>query len=151
YLFLLLLPTGLLATRYVQLHRASERDLREALAEADQLDPGWSWDELEASRKTMPDDQNSGLLAIAVNGQIPIPWPNVEQEQKLLEGVLPPERQLNAEQIKFLRGQMARVPDALAQARRLADMPAGRLPLSWSRDGTYVLLEHTHKMGTVAH
>jgi ABC-type transport system involved in multi-copper enzyme maturation permease subunit len=150
YAFLLLLPTGMLAARYVQLHRAADRDLQEAEAEADRLDPGWRWEELEAARKTMPDDQNAGLLAVAVDKQVSVPWPNQEEEHKLLEGVLPPERLLNDEQIKCLRSQLAHMRDALVQARRLADFPEGRLPLRWSKDGTYVLLEHTHKMGTVA-
>ena len=34
------------------------RDWADACAEADRLDPGWRWAELEAARPSLPDDRN---------------------------------------------------------------------------------------------
>src|SRR5947207_11465325 len=64
------LAAGLLAYVRVYQFRAAVA-WAEALAEADRLDPGWRWEDLEAQRPAIPDDQNAALLIIRLNGQ----WP----------------------------------------------------------------------------
>src|SRR5262245_16107831 len=49
----------------------SRHELAEALAEADRLDPGWRYEELEARREPVPDAENSALVAIEAAGKIP--------------------------------------------------------------------------------
>src|SRR5260370_6994221 len=56
-----------------------ERDWREALAEADQLDPGWSFAELEAKRAEIPDEENSARRVLAAHAIFPDPWPPWEK------------------------------------------------------------------------
>src|SRR4051794_39201068 len=43
----------------------------EALAEADRLDPGWRWGDLEAKRANVPDEQNAALLILQLSSR----WP----------------------------------------------------------------------------
>jgi hypothetical protein len=148
YLALMLLPLALVLARYVLLHLADRQSLSEAIAEADRLDPGWRWEELEAARKVVPDGQNSGRVAVQVMGLFPGVWPDPERA-RVLEG-LTPERQLHLVQVEYVRREMARAHRALGPARRLADLPEGRLPISWSADGMYPILGYTHNMRTVA-
>src|SRR6516165_6614633 len=44
----------------------SDRDLREAIAEADRLDPGWQLDDLESKRATLPAAENSATCILKV-------------------------------------------------------------------------------------
>src|SRR5437764_9996403 len=50
------------------------RAWRVACAEADTLDPGWRWDELVASRPSVPDGENSALTIQAASGLLPKRW-----------------------------------------------------------------------------
>src|SRR6266852_6780728 len=52
-----------------------ERLLGEARAEADRLDPGWRFDELQARREATPDDQNSAFVLMAAKQALPSQWP----------------------------------------------------------------------------
>src|SRR5205807_1068756 len=40
--------------------------LNQAFAEADQLDPGWRWSDLDARREVIPDAENSALAVYAL-------------------------------------------------------------------------------------
>jgi len=54
----------------------TERDLREAMAEADRDSPvGWRIDELEAQREQIPDEENAALVAFRVKTLLPAAWP----------------------------------------------------------------------------
>ena len=37
----------------------SEDELREAIAETERIDPHWRWDDLQANREPVPDEQNA--------------------------------------------------------------------------------------------
>ncbi len=43
----------------------SEQELQDAIAEADRLDPGWRFEDLEARRKVIPDEANAALPVLA--------------------------------------------------------------------------------------
>src|SRR5690348_8453485 len=54
----------------------SDRDLREAEAEADRLEPdGWRLDDIEARRQVLADEDNAALVVMAMKPKLPIPWP----------------------------------------------------------------------------
>src|SRR5207245_2900027 len=121
--------------------------LQRAIAEADQLDPGWRTLELEAKRVVVPDEQNSALVIAAAKKLLPAKWPmwdspyapenkgrDPEETLALKQGLwtLEPPVQLTDQQIAALRQELARAAAALAEARRLADLPHGRFPFQYT-------------------
>ena len=121
----LLLLALLLAAGAREVYRMGEgdRQLGEAAAEADRLDPHWRFDELEAARGAVPDERNAALVVLEVIRLLPARW------RSSLLRVDEPKRQLDAAgREAALRAELTKLAPALAQARRLADLPEGRFP-----------------------
>jgi hypothetical protein len=112
--------------------RTPEDDLKEALAEADRLDPGWRLEQLEAKRPALPVDENSAVAAQAVRRLLPEKWPPVELYAVTEKAT--PEIRLSPAQSDLLRRELDKVKPALAEARRLADLPNGRYSIKWAAD-----------------
>jgi ABC-type Na+ efflux pump permease subunit len=127
----------------------ADRHLSAALEETDRADPGWRLADVEAARKTIPDEQNSGKLVLAVHGLIPGwgGWPTRELASKLDE--LPPQVRLSADQRDGIRNDLVDVEDALVQVTPLADLPEGRYTLNWSRDFIGTMLPHVDALHRV--
>src|SRR5690348_11636443 len=54
----------------------TDRDLREAMAEADHDSPGgWQLDDIEAHREHVPDDENAALVVMKIKSLLPANWP----------------------------------------------------------------------------
>jgi hypothetical protein len=128
---------------YLDRVEAADAAVREALSEADRLDPGWRLEELEARRATVPDNENSALQVRRAKKLIPPKWAAGEPFSELFRDFEDsgPERQLNAEQLKALRAALARAAPALAEADRMKDMPRGRFPLVYNPDWIFA---HQH-------
>jgi hypothetical protein len=130
---------------YVYLDYAWQQDLREAVAEADRLDPGWRLEDLERARPPVPDDENGAALVKAARAQMPGRWlavpggGDVGLEDRL--AALPPTRLPDEADLKSLRDTLGKVAAALDVARELADRPRGRYAVNWSNDyvGTRML------------
>jgi hypothetical protein len=137
------------------LYFAADRHLQEAFDQADHLDPGWRLFELEARRPAIPDGENSALLIMPIRQALPKDWPIWEtgaganaspEERNRLEGLresfpsLTPPAQLTPAQIEALRAEIARAAPALAVAHKLAGMPRGRHPITYSPDWIGTLL-----------
>jgi type II secretory pathway pseudopilin PulG len=60
---------------YAYDRQAQEQALKEAVAEADHVDPGWRLEEIEAARKVIPDERNAALKVIEVRRLMPKTWP----------------------------------------------------------------------------
>src|SRR2546423_1146117 len=56
------------------MYQARERALREAVAEADRLDPGWRFEDLEAAREPVPEAENGALQLLAAHQLMPAKW-----------------------------------------------------------------------------
>lgn len=116
----------------------AHRDLDQAIAETDRLDPGWRFQDLEAERRIPPADENSALQVLAVDALLPRPWPtppaNPNDEDSYVLQALPPERRLEDRHARLVRADLQRAGPALGQARKLADMPTGRYAVTWSAD-----------------
>src|SRR5439155_5253804 len=54
---------------------------------------------------------------------------------------LPKPHQLDAAQVKALREEMEKATMAVAEARKLADLPHGRFPLQWAPDSISTILQ----------
>jgi hypothetical protein len=128
------------------------RELVEAEAEADRLDPGWRLEELEAKRKQLPDERNGALPILAARkllseGWAATPLENARASEErggrlrnvnfVLGWQLPPVL-LNSEQTAILRAKLEPTTDALAEARKLADLPEGRFPISYGADPIHI-------------
>ena len=136
----------------------SGKQLQSALAEADRLDPGWRINDLEASRRSILDNENSGLVLIAAKQLMPAHWPaweftsapeNKELNHELLASLPvvlldrdPPVR-IEPGHLKILRDELRRAAPALAEAHKILDFPRGRYPIQYAKDYISTLLVHT--------
>jgi hypothetical protein len=135
---ILVLLLGFLAGGYFYISRAAEKRLQAAIAEADRLDPGWRLEEIEARRAVIPDEENSArkiILAVRLMEAHVKPGIWVNQIPLFNElQTLSPEIQVNERQQKVLQTELKKLRDALAEARKVADMPRGRFPITYSPD-----------------
>jgi hypothetical protein len=107
--------------------RQAEADLQTALAEVDAAEPqGWQWSDLEAQREKIADDANSSLLVVQAARAMPADW----KDEPIFDEVkgLPPPAQLTEDQSAALRAVLEKLEPALAQGRKLVDLPKGRFP-----------------------
>jgi hypothetical protein len=120
-------------------------ELAAAIAETDRLDPGWRFEELEARRRLPPAERNAALQVLKVHSSIPPGWHTrsapapaaLEAGPDRVDDVLhdlAPERQVDERQTRRLRTDLKRAGPALAQARKLGDLPEGRYPVAWTAD-----------------
>jgi hypothetical protein len=104
------------------LHRwSAQRELDAVIALLDQADPGWQLDELEASRKAIPEDKNAALAVGAIRRLLPEQWKPEDPPAR-------PERRISPAQTEELRKVLLRAAAALNEARALADYAEGRYP-----------------------
>jgi hypothetical protein len=139
------LALALLWALSVYFNWISDRNLQEAIAEADRLDPGWRQEELEAEREEIPDAENAALCVEAAYRLIPTNWPSQQLARKADEGdeenvpleysifELSPEMQLNPEQLEYLRTELQKAAPALAKAHELSQLLRGRFQVNWPR------------------
>ncbi len=69
-----------------------EKDLREAIAEADHLDPGWQFEDLEAQRAQVPDAENAARCVVRVHQLMPQLGADEELQRRLAD--VEPQQQL---------------------------------------------------------
>jgi hypothetical protein len=138
----------------------SDRDLRQAEAEADRLDPdGWRLEDIEAHRKVLSDEENAAVVVRALKSKLPGSWPlprpappaadapegdgaaapawSPPAQQVYVDNDLsdlPPPVLLDAALLRDLRADLKAAEPALADARKLAGLRDGRFPLTYSRD-----------------
>ncbi len=114
-------------------HRA-RLEVAEAAAEADRLDPDWRFENIEAERRLPPPERNSALQVLKAKSLLPRRWPDLPPAED--DGQAAPElsRLLTAREVRRLREALTQAGPALDEARKLADMPEGRYPITWAAD-----------------
>jgi hypothetical protein len=132
-----------------------DRELREAIAEADHADPGWRLMDIEESRPEIKDAENASAQMAKAKQARPARWliwyqpPNSAGANVVLadpEGFSrslderPPPQRLSAEQERVVRSEMERGAVTIAEMRRLIDFPHGRHPIVWKPDYVSSLL-----------
>lgn len=145
----LLLPVAFFVGWYAYNTTSAKSYLDAAIAEADRLDPGWRLDEIEANRKVLPDEANGALQVLKAHAAVPKGWTS----SKLSSAVAPardPTAPLSAKPLRTLRAELATVPAALAEARRIANLPEGRFPITYDRMPTATRLPHVPMLSDVA-
>jgi hypothetical protein len=121
-------------------------ELRAAVAEADRLDPGWRFEDLEAAREPVSPAENSAPVVLAAGALLPVNWGYTAQRGRttlanwLLS--LPPTKPLDPAEVNALRAELAKVAAALDKARQVADRPRGRYAVAWSADLLGTLMPH---------
>jgi hypothetical protein len=128
---------------------SADRTLREALAEADRLDPGWRAADLDARQAVIADEENSALVLLAANSLLPGNWPFWAYPQAVPPGERPkltalrkelhflePPVLLDEALTNALRQELGRARDSLATLRKMMNLPKGRYPSSVSPRGT---------------
>ncbi len=138
---------------YFTIEYLRDRELREAVAEADRLDPGWRFDALEAARADVPDGENGATLVLSAAAKKPGGWlvpagagPGLDER---LGDVALPARP-DDDDVKQLRAELGKVPAALDVARDLADRPRGRYTVAWSSDLISTMMPHVQQAREVA-
>jgi hypothetical protein len=142
---------GLLGGSFCFLALWQDIQLRQAIAETDQLDPGWRIRELEAKRAVLPDEQNAAVFLMTADKALSVECPCWEDQPSAPQnkGRDPEEImalrdsfwnlqapvQLTEDQLQILRHELMRVAPALVEARKVADLPQGRYPASGLQAG----------------
>src|SRR5262249_2984835 len=119
------------------------------LDELDATDPKWRLEEIEANRDQVPEADNSARV-IARAARLLGGRPSHrfdEQLGNLDEGAT---SRLDDPRAALLRREMADLAPALIQARRLAGMPRGRHPLTFTHSTLDVRLEEQQRTRQVA-
>jgi hypothetical protein len=129
----------------------NERELREAEAEADRLDPGWRLQDLEGGHPAVPDTENGALQLLAAARLLPAFWPappppatDSKLEDRLLE--LAPQIRPGKKLLDAVQNAMKQALPALGKARRLADYPRGHYVIAWSPDFIGTSVSHLEQV-----
>src|SRR5262249_8435772 len=109
----------------------AERELHEAIAEIDAIDPEWRLEQIEAKRRKVPDHENSARVIVAAHGALPKSWRSEELEHVLDN---PPPALLPSQHEQKLRADLRPLTKALEQAHKLVDYPPGRHRVAYSPD-----------------
>jgi hypothetical protein len=130
----------------------ADREWDEAVAEADRLDPGWRFDELEKKRAVIPDDTNSARQVLKAYALRPNPGPALTTAQseaidRALRESTAPLSPAHAAALAEVRTAAAK---AVAATRMLKDMPAGRFTVTSNPVGLHMLGEHREEVRQLA-
>jgi hypothetical protein len=159
---LALLAVGLAGAWYAYLSFVADRRLNAAIAVADAMDPGWRLEELEAKRLILPTAENAGVRVRGAMELLPAKWPawdyaaddpDAERARQALQasfGNLEPQTVLGEAQIKALRAELEKAAAAVAEGRKVADLPQGRYSIAWSPDCLSTLVPHLDVIRNVA-
>jgi len=106
--------------------RSTEQSYRDAMAEADRLDPKWRKGILAEAPPEIPDDENSALLVLSSYEKIPGGWQALKGQWPPLP--LKPRQSLAPELLIALKKSREEAKDGLADARALVNRPRGKFP-----------------------
>ncbi len=124
------------AAFYLYQSWATASELAAAIAEAEQHDPRWRFEQIVEDMPAVADADNPALVCARVDALTrPAGGFDVGQKNYHLFDELPPERQLNMPQAAVVRAALDKHPEAVKLARTLKDFPGeGRFPIKHSGD-----------------
>jgi hypothetical protein len=137
---LLVVPVTFFLIRREIIFAWNEDELGEAIAETERLDPHWRWDDLQANRAKVPDEENA-VFQIRKVKELVGPEPRTPPERHGLYAVdtdslqsVPPNKELRPEDRATLQAIVKEHADAVQAARGMAHFPRGRFPLQLAPD-----------------
>jgi hypothetical protein len=119
----LLVLAAIVVGGYYWLAWLGDRELEVAIAELDQADPHWRFEDLMAERLPIPDEQNPALVVMKIDRLLLPGNYDVGQKNLRLFEEMASVHQLNGMQITALRDSFTRHTEALKLARTLKDFP----------------------------
>ena len=122
-------------------HTKMESKLQKTLAELDRTEPGWRWEDIEAARAEVPEEENSARIIVAAVEQMPQPWPSADFPAEHFRQ-MPPNEMLSGEDFVRLSKELADARPALRDAEKVADMPRGRHSVHLERNVNVTGLPH---------
>jgi hypothetical protein len=129
---------ALLAANFAYRHYRAVAGVEAAVAALDRDEPGWRLHEIEAARPVIPDDENSALVVSRAFALLPPRWPPTELSERFADQQ--PQARLRDEDTAWLSDELCQRQDALVEARKMADLPKGRHPITYKRDFISTLL-----------
>ena len=144
-------PTG---SRHLRLPRlsapevqpvSSTDDLLQSVSDLDRTDPGWRLEDMDKSRKKVPPERDGAAQVCTITPVLLSQhWPAPEASTRMMAiWNQPLPLRLGVKDVGFLRGELAKVSEPLARARRIYKFPEGRFRIVWSRNAMETLLpEH---------
>jgi hypothetical protein len=114
--------------------------LDRAVAEADRIDPGWRFKDLEARRVRPPAARNSAELLAATRDRLSSATD--EEKTALNIAIRDDAGRLDATAMAILAGFVARNRDVLPAVRSLVDRPTGRFALTIGKNWFEIPLPH---------
>ncbi len=112
--------------------------LEELLAELDANESPWRLEEIQDARPVVPEARNSARVIARIHTLLPRGWPDQKFYDRLQD--VPTPELLDPERRRLLADEMKAVAPALAEARKLADMPQGRHQLALAGNPINTLL-----------
>ena len=107
--------------------------------------------DLEADRRQVADKDNSALHIIATRRKGgPVSIKSAVPNYDKIFNQVPPNAQLNAQQVQLIRTELAKLAKALEDARKLKDMPDGRYPITYTDDSIGTLLPNHQDVRAIA-
>ena len=143
-LVLLLIFIGLPAGYYAYTRWTLAHILAGVTAEIDRSDPRWRLEDIDADRKSIPDEENAALQIMKVARLIGKNHPADDRNYEAIFEGLSPQAQLNEQQIEHLRAAFEKMPDALLEVHKLKEMPHGRFPIQFSLEWTLTRFANHH-------
>jgi hypothetical protein len=114
----------------------ANRQLARVMAELDARDPKWRWKDLQAARPAIPADDNGALRLLAAFKLLGEKKQPISEPHRRAYLRMTPNELLDSELSKALHAGRDSAAAALAEARRLADLPRGQFALDFSNLAT---------------
>jgi len=122
-LAMILFAAAALVGLYKYIRYVSERELAEAIAETDRLDPGWRLADIEKRRSALTPEQNAAVPIKAAADLVVVVWSPEDIDPKH------PERQLDPKRAAKLRELLKPMLPAAALARKAQPLKTGYYPV----------------------
>ncbi len=116
----------------------------------DQTDPKWRLRDIEEARPEPPSTSNSAVVVTSTVGLLGRGWPSRGFDEQFQDVDRVPTARLDAEQAALLEKELAGRAAALAEARKLADLPHGRHRLVIAEEPVNTLLNDQQNTRQVA-
>jgi hypothetical protein len=143
---LIVIPITLFLIRREFIFAWSEDELRDAIAETERLDPHWRWDDLQANRVQVPDEENAVFQVRKVkkllgpDTDIPTDRGYRLNANQFRPKPYPPNRMAPDEDRERLESFLEEYAAAVEAARRMANFPRGRFLIEMAENPLMTLL-----------